>query len=276
MSRFLFVDCIRAIEPGRHARGGVAVPPDVGVPGWLIAEAIGQLAGWAAMADSDFRCRPLASRAGEVRVELHGPRGRWLDLSVEIRRCDENLVVYRGAAALDGRPAGSLERCVGPMLPMEEFDDPAAVRRSYERLCDQSAEDQLAAARTIAGELPLLTIGGTSGRSLLARLHVPGEAPFFADHFPRRPLFPATLLLDAQARVAMQLAAAAMRVHDLAGLRLKSVRDVKVRAFTGPGQALDILAELRSSTDTAAVLAVSADSGGKRIATVNVEVGKSG
>ncbi|MEI8334007.1 MAG: transcription termination factor NusA, partial [Chloroflexota bacterium] len=36
---------------------------------------------------------------------------------------------------------------------------------------------------------------------------VPAAAPFFADHFPRRPVFPATLLLDAQIRLALPLAA---------------------------------------------------------------------
>ena len=56
-------------------------------------------------------------------------------LAVDIERCEESLVVYRGSAELDGRPVGALERCVGPMLAMELFDDPAVVRRHYERLC---------------------------------------------------------------------------------------------------------------------------------------------
>ena len=44
-----------------------------------------------------------------------------------------------------------------------------------------------------------------AGKSLRANLNVPREATFFADHFPRNPVFPATLLLDAQIRVAAEL-----------------------------------------------------------------------
>jgi 3-hydroxymyristoyl/3-hydroxydecanoyl-(acyl carrier protein) dehydratase len=206
-----------------------------------------------------------------VQVALSGERGSRLDLSAEIQRCEETLVVYRGSAELDGRPVGSLDRCVGPMLAMELFDDPATVRRHYEELCNGRV-GRGCGARAIPDELPLATLGGSRGESLLARLQVPPSAPFFADHFPRWPVFPATLLLDAQARVAVQLAAEAFGT-DGGGLRLLRVRDVRVRAFTPPGQALEILARLRARADDTAVVGVSAEADGKRIATVNVDLG---
>src|SRR4029079_12022859 len=45
-----------------------------------------------------------------------------------------------------------------------------------------------------------------AGVELTAVFDVPADAPFFGDHFPRRPVFPATLLLDTQMRLAIELA----------------------------------------------------------------------
>ncbi len=49
--------------------------------------------------------------------------------------------------------------------------------------------------------------GGVPGESGTGTLAVPADAPFFRDHFPRRPVFPATLLLDAQIGLALAVAA---------------------------------------------------------------------
>jgi 3-hydroxymyristoyl/3-hydroxydecanoyl-(acyl carrier protein) dehydratase len=269
---FLFVDRIRQIEPGKRLCGELDVAPGVAVPGWLIAEAVGQLAGWAAMALMDFRSRPVASRAGEVQVAFPGEEGALLAVNVEIDRCEQSRVVYRGWAELDGRRVGSLDRCVGPMLAMEMFDDPLAVRSYHERLCDGGVGQRLE-AESIAADLPIATVGGMRGESLLARVHVPLSAPFFADHFPRWPVFPATLLLDVQARVALRLAAEVLRCDAGRGPRLVRVRDVKMRAFTSPGQTLDILARLRSRAGDGTIVSVLAESDGKRVATANVEAG---
>lgn len=269
---FLYVDRIRQIEPGRRLSGELDVAPGVAVPGWLIAEAVGQLAGWAAMASTDFRARPVASRAGEVRVALDGEEGALLACNVEIDRCEVSRVVYRGWADLDGRRVGNLERCVGPMLAMEMFDDPLAVGQYYDRLCGGGVGRRLE-AESLPDELPVVPVGGVRGESLLARLQVPRSAPFFADHFPRWPVLPATLLLDVQARVALRFATEVLRCDAGKGLRLLRVRDVKMRSFTVPGQTLDILARLRSCAGDSALVGVLAESEGKRVATVNVEVG---
>ena len=101
-------------------------------------------------------------------------------------------------------------------------------------------------------------------------MHVPVSAPFFADHFPRRPVFPATLLLDAQIRLALRLAGETLPP----GPRLRPARvaDVKMRSFILPGQAVEIEAAMRSATDGAAELSLAAMVDGKRVATGRVEI----
>ena len=197
-SAFSFVDRITALEPGRRARGRFAVPAGLSeFSTCLVAEAVGQLAAWVAMAQAEFRRRPVAALSGETRIVGEAAPGEILDLGVEIESCDSDAVAFGGWARLADTPVLELRRCVGPMLPLEDFDAPEAVRGDFETLCGPGARP--GRFRGIA-EPDLALIDRVPGRRLRAAISVPESAPFFADHFPRRPVFPATLLLAAQIR----------------------------------------------------------------------------
>ena len=103
-------------------------------------------------------------------------------------------------------------------------------------------------------------VDGVPGESVSATLRVPASAPFFADHFPRRPVFPATLLLDAQITLAMQLAAP--------GATPERMTHVKMRSFIAPGQVLQIEAKRAPANR----LMLSAVTDGKTVATARLEV----
>src|SRR5262245_50014697 len=117
---FCFVDRILEIEPGKRARGQFGAPPDLAwLPPCLVAEAIGQLAGWVAMSATDFRRRPVAGIASEGNI-LEAPLGGSLiELGVEIGSLGADAVDYGGWAAHGGKRILELKHCVGPMLPME-------------------------------------------------------------------------------------------------------------------------------------------------------------
>ncbi len=78
------------------------------------------------------------------------------------------------------------------------------------RRCARAAPRRTASAACPRRELE--TTGHVRGERITATLQVPGEgdAPYFADHFPRRPVFPGTLLIDALAGLAVQLASEAL------------------------------------------------------------------
>jgi 3-hydroxymyristoyl/3-hydroxydecanoyl-(acyl carrier protein) dehydratase len=153
------------------------------------------------------------------------------------------------------------------MLPLEDFDAPEAVRGDFETLCGPGA---------LPGRFPGITAPDLSlidripDQRLRAAMHVPVSAPFFGDHFPRRPVFPATLLLDAQIRLAMRLAEETLPP----GQRLRPARlaDVKMRSFILPGDAVEIETGMRSATDRAAELTLAAMVDGKRVATGRMEI----
>lgn len=256
------------MEDGRQARASFAIP--AGLPAFstgLVAEAVGQLAAWVAMAHAEFRRRPVAALSGETRIVGEVAPGEILDLGVEIESCDPDAVAYGGWARVADMPVLELCRCVGPMLPLEDFDAPEAVRRDFETLCGPGARPSRFPGIT-APDLSL--IDRIPGQRLRAAMHVPVSAPFFGDHFPRLPVFPATLLLDAQIRQAVRLAGETLPP----GQRLRPARvaDVKMRSFILPGQAVEIETAIRSATDGGAELTLAAMVGGKRVATGRMEV----
>jgi 3-hydroxymyristoyl/3-hydroxydecanoyl-(acyl carrier protein) dehydratase len=234
---FSFVDCITQIEGVERVTGRYTIPASATYfPVSLVAEAIGQLAAWIAMSTVNFRFRPVAALAGDTRIFARPEPGDTLDLVVEIESCDEESITYRGHAMVGDKRVLELLDTLGSMLDISEFDDPAALAADFA---------QLTAGGRPPGAFkgvpfPTLTDSNhETGQKLQARLTVPAEAPFFADHFPRRPVFPATLMLDAQLQLAARVATEAAGQP----VRVTRITNVKVRAFTLPGATLHLNAE---------------------------------
>ncbi len=263
---FSFVDRITGLEPGQRAGGRFLIPP--GIRGFLpslAAEAVGQLAAWVAMSQSGFRRRPVAGIAGEIQLRGRAQPGDTLELHVEISSCDEEALSYGGRAEVRGTPVLVLADCVGPMLPLEEFDAPEAVAARFALLCGAGA-----APGQFPGVAPLEypVTGREPGRRLQAELCVPGSAPFFADHFPRRPVVPGTLLLDAQLRLAAALAGESSGATPPP--QPCRVQNVKLRAFIPPEQPVEIWAEM--PRDAGGPLSIGARVEGKPVSTGRVQM----
>ena len=121
---------------GRQIRGRYTIPAGVhDFPLSLVGEAVGQLAAWAAMAAVDFAQRPVAGLAGSIEL-LQAPRpGQVLELAADLEHVDAESVAYCGTAHVDGTPVIRLQDCVGPMVPLADFDDPQALRTRFDELC---------------------------------------------------------------------------------------------------------------------------------------------
>jgi 3-hydroxymyristoyl/3-hydroxydecanoyl-(acyl carrier protein) dehydratase len=242
---FSFVDRITSLEPGGPVRGHYTIPAKVGAfPASLVAEAVGQLAAWAAMTALDFSHRPVAGIAGRIDLLSIVRPGQVLDLGAELESVDIDTVGYCGTACVDGRPVIRLQDCVGPMVPLNDFDEPDAVRERCGLLRTVGAT-----AGGFPG-LPRLALArGECERGQLARavLRVPSSAAFFADHFPRRPVFPGTLLMHASMQTA------AMLVEGFSGNGKpwlpRTVSDMKLRSFISPGVTLNLEARVTVSSE---------------------------
>ncbi len=251
---FSFVDRIHAIQRGVRIRGNYAVPAAIeSFPATLVAEAVGQLAAWAAMAAMDFKCRPVAGLAASIELLAPVRPGQVLELAAGLESVDSEAVGYGGTAHVDGIPVIRLQHCVGPMMPLEEFDDPQALRDRFARL------QGIGAVPGAFGGVPsfaLELIDDEAAQSLCATLRVPNSAPFFDDHFPRRPVFPGTLLMNSNLELAARLAARLSPPAAGGRWALRGMSDVKLRAFTPPGEVLEIEACLNQLSTDAATLRV--------------------
>ena len=260
---FSFVDRITQIEGTSRVCGIYTIPAEVThFPVSLVAEAIGQLAAWVAMSVVNFTHRPVAALAGDTRMHRLPRAGDTLELIVDIESCDAGAIQYRGRALVQGKLVLELSDTLGSMLDIGEFDAPEALRKDFELLTTTGR-----APGAFKGVPPpaLEDIPPTDNHRLEANLSVPAQADFFLDHFPRRPVFPATLMLDAQLQLAQRLAT----TQAGGPIRVQRITNVKVRAFTAPGASLVLFAERAEPGQTDAepiLIKVGAQAEGRTIA----------
>lgn len=245
------------------------LPLGVRFPASLMAEAVGQLAAWSAMSQLDFAFRPVAGLAGSVTYHALPTPGGTLQLQADLDRCDAEAVAYSGKALVDGRLALELQDSVGPMLAMDEFDAPDAVRADFHTLIGAGVGPGRFGG---VPEPELQELQLQPGERIGAWLQVPeaAAAPYFDDHFPRRPVFPGTLLMDALAALSLQLAQAS--APQAGAFTTHKVSQVKIRAFTAPGTRLELEAVLQDIDAQRARMKVSARSGDKAVASARIEL----
>jgi 3-hydroxymyristoyl/3-hydroxydecanoyl-(acyl carrier protein) dehydratase len=200
----------------------------------------------------------------DVWIGAHGACARegLLTLEARIERLDARAILYSGRARCGETIVAELRRSVGPLLPLELFDDPEVMRQRCDDLCAGRGS-----GRT-PGPLPRGALGPVEQLAdgvRRAPLNVPTAAPFFADHFPRRAVYPATLLADAQGQLATGVAAQALGVEPSA-LAIAGLRDFKVRAFSEPGQQLLLEAAPDAVDAHGARVRVRAEAEDKRVA----------
>ncbi len=235
---FSFVDQIVQIDGVQRVTGRYTIPADATYfPVSLVAEAIGQLAAWVAMSSVGFTHRPVAALAGDTRIFAQPRPGDTLELIVDIESCDQDAIAYRGRARVGDTLVLELLDTLGSMLDIADFDDPQALAADFALL---TSGGRTPGAFAGVPQPMLADLQHEAGQKLQALLSVPEQAPFFLDHFPRRPVFPATLMLDAQLQLARRIATetAGEPVH------VTRITNVKVRAFTLPGASLTLSAEL--------------------------------
>lgn len=269
---FLLVDQILEFTPKTRATGSLQIPADADdFPLALVVESVGQLAAYIGMENVDFSARPVAATATQVDAHRVVSPGDRLDLEVDVSAMRPNAMRYGGVARIGGEVAVELAKCTGAMLPMDAFDDPEAVRAHMEELRTTGAPERRFPTR--AEFSPRVVQETFDAARAEATLEAPEEAEFYGDHFPRRPVYPATLLLDAKIRIAQRLAGGANASAD-ALPPIRSVRAVRVRAFTPPGGRVDVVvnARLTEESDAARRFDLEAFSDGAKISSATVEL----
>ena len=246
-SAFSFVDRITSIGSSGQIKGSFLIPAHLEFfPQSLVAEAIGQLAAWYAMSSLNFERRPVAALAGATKYHSEARPGERLNLEAIIESCDSESVSYSGVATAGERLILELADCSGAMLPQQEFDDPETIGQQFKLLETTGAkENRLAQAPCI---LPTDLKSDALG-TLEGSLIIPSQADFFADHFPNKPVFPATLLMHALSSMVIEqincspLPNQPTNQPNQPQLAISSMARVKVRSWIAPGDQVKLRAE---------------------------------
>ena len=256
---FTFVSRITSSSAAGRVTGSFDIPAAAAsFPGSLVAEAIGQLAAWAAMSAVQVSYRPVAGLAAGVYLLGQAKPGQRLELSAELEGVDTEAVSYCGTASVNGQPIVRLEHCVGPMVPLEQFDDPNHVRDRYTLLLNGGS-----GPGGFEG-LPPLALERNAvepGQTVRARLSVPSEAALFADHVPRRAVFPGSLLMHCCLELVGTLSSQIPAPSNAGRWHLQKVTDMKLRSFIPPGEILDLEARVLESAGDSTLISIESRAG---------------
>ena len=84
----------------------------------------------------------------------------------------------------------------------------------------------------------------TPGKEGVGEYRVRGDEPFLRGHFPREPLFPGVLLVEAAAQLAGVVAQSDPAIQPLSGLKLAGLRQVKILGTARPGETIRLEARV--------------------------------
>lgn len=251
---FLFVDRILQEEPGKFIKGIKFVTAQdtylmasaaglIFYPA-LIGETLGQLAAWTIIHASDYQYRPIAGVANDIRIFGNAKPGDVLELECIIHRWDTQAIEYEGIARVAGQTVFSIGSAIGPMVLLTDFSDPERVRSEYQRinrpgeftllpLSDETAILGSAVQTSVYAQYDHILEWEPGVHAKAVKL-VSLTAPYFPDHFARKPVLPLTLLLQSQSN----LAAALLNAGQSENWNLSRYSKVKMNEFVQPGDAL--------------------------------------
>ena len=210
----------------------------------LVGEAVGQLAAWSVMHALDFTKRPVAGIVSKVNIFDEVKVGETLLLSAEIDELDDKAVEYHGCAYVGTRKIFEIESAIGPMVAMDDMISQSDVKAQFDNIFNLEQSNQvdfkshLAASSSIINN-PLIEFDNyqTMQKDQLctAEKFINVNAPYFADHFPLKPVLPLTILLGCKIQMAYHYL---NEFYPSEKFKVNNVRKIKMSKFVEPGSTL--------------------------------------
>ena len=284
--RFLFVDRILALTPGGVTQGIKHVTPDdyylcldernrrYFVPS-LVGETVGQLAAWNVMLSNNFTKRPVAGIA--ECATLHRPVyvGETLQLETTLDALDDSAVQYHGTARVGDDVVFELTGALGPLLPMDDFIDASVVRAQFDELNrpGELLDEHILRAPLLESTNDKLhhvnscvqfdrVLEHEPGVQITVEKSITRAAPYFPDHFPKKPVLPMTILLECVMNLGRDFVEQSF--FDKA-YRVQCIRRIKMNDFVAPGGVLTAVLKLKAQQDNELVLTCRISNLGKRV-----------
>ena len=290
--RFLFVDRIVESSPGELIRGIKHVTSndtfltvdEQGRPCFipsLIGETLGQLAAWNVMALQEFTRRPVAGIVARASMHRRAYVGETLLLESFIEHIDDSVMQYHSEARVGNELVFSLDGALGPLLPMDDFINLDEVKQQFSEInrpgdwsviskeSGPVVDDYL----LMGSELSVMPMtfdrirSSQPGVNLIAEKRISRAAPYFADHFPKKPVLPLTVLLECKLNLAYEFV---QRAGYTTHYQVSEFRKIKMNEFVYPGDVLECNVTVKKQTEDELVLAYRSEVAGKRVCVVDV------
>lgn len=279
--RFLFVDRILQSVKGEWIQGIKHVTPDDAyltltdngkhqfMPS-LIGETLGQLAAWNVMDALDFKKRPVAGVVAKVNVYRPAYIGDTLYLESFIDSLDDVAVQYHSKASINDELVFTIDGALGPLLPMDDFIDEADVRQQFAEINRPGEYTPVSPALSLISEQHMraqtpsfdLMVSDEPGVQLTAIKKITRAAPYFPDHFPKKPVLPMTMLLECKLNLAR---AFIKRAGFQQPYQVSEMRRIKMNEFVFPGDEVTCQLTVKKQDDSELVLAFRSEVDGKRV-----------
>lgn len=295
--RFLFVDRIIQSSPGEWIKGVKHITQDdscltqdkQGRPCFissLIGETLGQLAAWNVMAHNQFTLRPVAGVVASARVCRPAYVGETLLLESYIDSVDDTAVQYHSIARVKDEPVFIIDGALGPLLPMEHFISSQEVQMQYEEIYRPGDWDVLSTSYASTNPFDFSNaqpavcksmhfdriVDFEAGSHLLAEKCVSRAAPYLADHFPKKPVLPMTVLLECIQQLTDQF----LTRSALEQYQITELRRIKMNEFVLPGDVLQCMIKVKSQTDNELILSCRSEVEGKRVCVLELVLNPKG
>ncbi|MBL7480841.1 hydroxymyristoyl-ACP dehydratase [Legionella bononiensis] len=289
--RFLFVDKIVHISPGEWVGGIKHITRDDAyvtldeqgktcfIPS-LIGETLGQLAAWNVMQHNDFTLRPVAGVVASARLHRPAYVGETLLLESHIDSLDDRAVQYHSVARVGEELVFSIEGALGPLLPMADFIDAELIRQQFTEIFHPSDWAEVCRKNSAVDVDEPITLGPTiapmvfdrimsseAGVSIVAEKKISLAAPYFPDHFPKKPVLPMTVLLECKLNLAREfIVRAGLPIQ----YQVSELRKIKMSDFVQPGDVVVCHVKIKQQTDEEIILTYRSEVDGKRVCVVDV------
>lgn len=295
--RFLFVDRILKMEKGKCAEGIknvsfsdeylINIAPNFPVlPRSLSVEAIAQLISWLVIVTKDFTVKPVAVMTDFTEFSGDARPGDQMVLKAEIKSMNEDDAVCSGRVEINGKVTTELKNGICAFIPLDDLENISVVKDVYRAISGNTTiEDFINYKKTVSetgnnSENNKFTLNVVdkvleieNGKSILGTKSFTMTEEFGADHFPKKPVMPGTMMIEAFSQLSERLIAST--VLEKTGSIIKIVpiqsRKIKFRKYVVPGDQLLIDIKLMDLKDDSALVKAKATVDGKVATSAQIE-----
>ncbi len=287
---FLFVDRILTMQPGKYAVALKHVSTSdtyifknhenqIALYSCIIGEALGQLCSWNVIQATDYKLRLIGGVVGEVILHDDPLLGDTviLENTIEVLDLENNVCHFHGTARVGDKLILELKDGLGPIMPVADFGSVDNVIKEYEQLYRPGEIPRIPAGRAISKNVHIDTafleydriIEWNKGESVIAQKNIATTAPYFHDHFPRRPILPVTLMIQSNLLLAHEFLTELLEPNQK--LKPVIVRRVKMNDFVPPGTIIMTTLQLKKREGNKLIVTFRSESEGKRVCVCEAE-----